>query len=418
MSTITTILGTDQATNSRAVINTNFSNLNTDKYQSGDAAVFSSAQITGLTASRILATDASSNIQALSTSTYPSLTELSYLKGATSAIQTQMDLKSPLASPTFSGAVGIGAAASGNASRLYVANATHSSGVLSQFNLTQTTINASDTGDAIMSAYYTLSASSATNQLVSRGIQFAMSNGLTGGGILSNARGINITYTTAASTTTTNWDAIYIDSGTASGTVTTGRGLVIAGLQGTTKYGIYDAVGTKWVSATGGQVGIGNLAPATSLDIQTVTATENVGQTIKLGDRSYLTQLSVNSLLYISSNLYFDGSNFRTKVNAAGTVLNLTTVGLEFYSGTNGGVDGVSTATMTFAVQGALGSVICGKQAALATNATDGFTYIPTSAGTPTGVPTAYTGKVAMEYDTTNNKLYVYNGAWKSVTLA
>ena len=31
---------------------------------------------------------------------------------------------------------------------------------------------------------------------------------------------------------------------------------------------------------------------------------------------------------------------------------------------------------------------------------------------------TAYTGTVAMQYDTTNNKLYIYNGGWKSVTLA
>jgi hypothetical protein len=55
--------------------------------------------------------------------------------------------------------------------------------------------------------------------------------------------------------------------------------------------------------------------------------------------------------------------------------------------------------------------------AALATNATDGFTYIPTCAGTPTGTPTAQTGVKAMVYDTTNNKFWVYNGAWKSVTL-
>lgn len=57
------------------------------------------------------------------------------------------------------------------------------------------------------------------------------------------------------------------------------------------------------------------------------------------------------------------------------------------------------------------------SNAALATNATNGFVYIPTSAGAPTGVPTAYTGTVAMQYDTTNNKLYIYNGGWKSVTL-
>lgn len=55
--------------------------------------------------------------------------------------------------------------------------------------------------------------------------------------------------------------------------------------------------------------------------------------------------------------------------------------------------------------------------AALATDATDGFLYIPTCAGTPTGTPTAYTGKVAMVYDTTNNELYIYDGAWVSVPL-
>lgn len=51
--------------------------------------------ITGsyLTASTILITDGSKNIISASTSTYPSLTELSYVKGVTSAIQTQLDTK-------------------------------------------------------------------------------------------------------------------------------------------------------------------------------------------------------------------------------------------------------------------------------------------------------------------------------------
>lgn len=55
------------------------------------------------------------------------------------------------------------------------------------------------------------------------------------------------------------------------------------------------------------------------------------------------------------------------------------------------------------------------SNAALATSATTGHFYIPTSAGTPTGVPAALTGTVALQYDTSGNQLCVYNGAWKCV---
>jgi hypothetical protein len=64
------------------------------------------------------------------------------------------------------------------------------------------------------------------------------------------------------------------------------------------------------------------------------------------------------------------------------------------------------------------GSWVVGAASALATNASDGFLYVPSCAGTPSGTPTAYTGKVALVYDTTGEKLWAYNGAWKSVTLA
>lgn len=63
------------------------------------------------------------------------------------------------------------------------------------------------------------------------------------------------------------------------------------------------------------------------------------------------------------------------------------------------------------------GNIVLGALAALATSATDGFVYLPTCAGTPSGVPTTQAGMVAAIYDTTNNKLYVYNAAWKGVTL-
>jgi hypothetical protein len=50
----------------------------------------------------------------------------------------------------------------------------------------------------------------------------------------------------------------------------------------------------------------------------------------------------------------------------------------------------------------------------LATNATNGFLYVPTCAGTPTGTPTAKTGYAPIVVNTTNNKLYFYSGgAWR-----
>jgi hypothetical protein len=58
------------------------------------------------------------------------------------------------------------------------------------------------------------------------------------------------------------------------------------------------------------------------------------------------------------------------------------------------------------------------NDSAIATNATDGFLYIATCTGTPTGVPTAVTGRRALVYDTTNDKLYIYNDGWKSATFA
>lgn len=55
---------------------------------------------------------------------------------------------------------------------------------------------------------------------------------------------------------------------------------------------------------------------------------------------------------------------------------------------------------------------------ALGTTDTAGYTYLPTCAGAPTGVPTvAPTGAAPFVYDTTNNKLWAYNGAWRGIVL-
>lgn len=63
---------------------------------------------------------------------------------------------------------------------------------------------------------------------------------------------------------------------------------------------------------------------------------------------------------------------------------------------------------------GARGNIAFGT-AALETSATVGYVMIPSCAGAPTGVPADIpTGQVALHYDSTNHKLYVYSGAWRS----
>jgi len=72
--------------------------------------------------------------------------------------------------------------------------------------------------------------------------------------------------------------------------------------------------------------------------------------------------------------------------------------------------------TARITIDGA-GNIVCGS-AALATTATDGFLHISSSAGAPTGVPTASTGRVPIHIDTTNIRIYAYiGGAWKYAAL-
>ena len=51
----------------------------------------------------------------------------------------------------------------------------------------------------------------------------------------------------------------------------------------------------------------------------------------------------------------------------------------------------------------------------LATTATEGFLALPTCAGTPTGTPAIGVG--AIVYDTTANKIWVWNSSWRGVAV-
>lgn len=102
-------------------------------------------------------------------------------------------------------------------------------------------------------------------------------------------------------------------------------------------------------------------------------------------------------------------------IGGGSSVLNAATE-LRFYTAAN---NTTVTGTQRFTID-ANGNVVAGALAALATGATNGDLYIPTSAGAPTGDTTDFTGKVPLRYDTTNDKLCVNtSGAtWKCVTLA
>jgi hypothetical protein len=87
---------------------------------------------------------------------------------------------------------------------------------------------------------------------------------------------------------------------------------------------------------------------------------------------------------------------------ASGTTVN-TSATIAQFSKTSGG---------TSATTGIYSFVANATGGALATNAIDGFVYVGSGAGTPTGVPTAFTGANPLYVDATNNLLYFYSGSW------
>lgn len=65
------------------------------------------------------------------------------------------------------------------------------------------------------------------------------------------------------------------------------------------------------------------------------------------------------------------------------------------------------------------GGELLTNSAGIATTATTGFLWLVTCAGTPTGVPSGgYSGLAPTLYDTTNNKLWIYDGGWIGVVLS
>jgi hypothetical protein len=109
-------------------------------------------------------------------------------------------------------------------------------------------------------------------------------------------------------------------------------------------------------------------------------------------------------------------ATFRLENSSGGNGIEIaadsTTNGIRFYGLNNAPFVFAPNATERARIPAAGGMVV--GIAALATSATDGFLYVPTCAGTPTGTPTTQTGTTPIIVDTTNHKLYFFSGGtWR-----
>jgi hypothetical protein len=156
---------------------------------------------------------------------------------------------------------------------------------------------------------------------------------------------------------------------------------------------------TQDMTLTGGRLGIGTATPDRTLQVS-----GNAIATVVTGADS-LRLVRSSSSLELNIAKYWNGSGNPLTDGNKGDIVAIGNAGGDGLVLVNGNTE---RARIT-----AAGSVVVGT-AALATSATDGFLYVPTCAGTPTGVPTTQTGTAAIVINTTNNKLYFYSGgAWR-----
>ena len=139
-------------------------------------------------------------------------------------------------------------------------------------------------------------------------------------------------------------------------------------------------------------------------EVARFTAAGNLG----IGTASPQTRLHVQGTGTTATRISsLTSGNAVLELNAEGTdggsvLFNRSTIAMEI--STSGGVVGQFDANRNATI----------GAGTLATNATNGFLYVPTCAGVPTGTPTAKTGYAPIVVNTTNNKLYFYSGgAWR-----
>jgi hypothetical protein len=147
-----------------------------------------------------------------------------------------------------------------------------------------------------------------------------------------------------------------------------------------------------------GNLGIGTSSPSGRLDVQAANL-DIVG-------------VSTTGTNYVRQRMTNTGGDFYYGIDgSAGANFGFPYAAVLWYTGNNSMVFGTNN-SRRMEIDGS-GNVMAGG-GSLATTATNGFLYVPTCAGVPTGTPTAITGMAPIVVNTTNNKLYFYSGgAWR-----
>jgi hypothetical protein len=246
--------------------------------------------------------------------------------------------------------------------------------------------------------------------------QTSTTNGATRIGVIPNGTGNTTSYSLFNS-------ASAVNCGTMSMTLTNSLASITSGITGSGSYVPLDVnVGgaQRLQISTAGAVAIGTttLADSTLTLAGIYQSSSNVSNVYYTGGTIPSTTTSATSVFHSNvataaaaftlTNLY----HFRVtgvSLGAGSAVTNEYGVHSNLAAGSGKyNFYAAGTAPNLFA-----GSTVVGT-AALATNATSGFLYVPTCAGTPTGVPATFTGTAPIVVDTTNNKLYFYSGGtWR-----
>jgi hypothetical protein len=205
---------------------------------------------------------------------------------------------------------------------------------------------------------------------------------------VGDGTGLQVIRANGGSSGTATGSAVYFGQGGSNNLAIGNYSAIIGGAYDSTGY-IYNtgAFGIKIAGGTGynmyidtsGNVGIGTASPSARLQIKGAAG----------GATSFKLENSDASRIYGITN------GLSTSTDGLFTIFDYTASAPRFNIDSSG-------------------NVIAGGFVALATTATNGFLYVPTCAGTPTGTPTTVTGMAPIVVNTTNNKLYFYSGgAWR-----